>query len=64
MQPINHATISESDVVRPTLVEVDLAQLGPKESFGEMALLTGQPRSAYVEALEETHLTVPGLTLP
>ena len=39
-------------------VEVDLAQLGPKQSFGEMALLTGQPRSAYVEALEETHLTV------
>ena len=39
-------------------VEVELAQLGPKQSFGEMALLTGQPRSAYVEALEETHLTV------
>ncbi|PNV87148.1 MAG: hypothetical protein C0610_03035 [Desulfobacteraceae bacterium] len=39
-------------------VEVDLAQLGPKESFGEMALLAGQPRSAYVETLEETHLTV------
>jgi CRP-like cAMP-binding protein/rhodanese-related sulfurtransferase len=39
-------------------VEVDLAQLGPKQSFGEMALMTGQPRSAYVEALEETHLTV------
>ena len=39
-------------------VEVDLAQLGPKESFGEMSLLTGQPRSAYVETLEETHLIV------
>lgn len=39
-------------------VEVDLAQLGPKESFGEMSLLTGQPRSAYVETLEETHLTI------
>jgi CRP-like cAMP-binding protein/rhodanese-related sulfurtransferase len=39
-------------------VEVELAQLGPKESFGEMSLLTGQPRSAYVETLEETHLTV------
>jgi len=39
-------------------VEVDLAQLGPKESFGEMSLLTGQPRSAYVETLEKTHLIV------
>lgn len=39
-------------------VETDLSQLGPGESFGEMALLTGKPRSAYVEAMEETHLIV------
>ena len=31
---------------------------GPGETFGEMALLTGEPRSADVEALEETHLMV------
>ena len=41
-----------------TGVEIDLAQLGPKESFGEMALLTGETRSADVETLEETYLTI------
>jgi rhodanese-related sulfurtransferase len=39
-------------------IETDLACLGPGESFGEMALLTGNPRSATVEALEETHLSI------
>jgi rhodanese-related sulfurtransferase len=39
-------------------VKTELGELGPGESFGEMALLTGEPRSGYVEALEETHLTV------
>ncbi|UCF01867.1 MAG: cyclic nucleotide-binding domain-containing protein [Deltaproteobacteria bacterium] len=39
-------------------VETNLAQLGPKDSFGEMALLTGEPRSADVETLEETYLTI------
>lgn len=39
-------------------VEMDLAFPGPGESFGEMALLTGEPRSADVEVLEETHLLV------
>ncbi len=33
-------------------VEVILATIGPGESFGEMALLTGEPRSASVETLE------------
>ena len=33
-------------------VEVTLNTLGPGESFGEMALLTGEPRSASVKTLE------------
>ncbi len=39
-------------------VETDLSQLGPGDSFGEMALLTGKARSAHVEAVDETHLLV------
>jgi CRP-like cAMP-binding protein/rhodanese-related sulfurtransferase len=39
-------------------IKTDLAELGPGESFGELALLTGEPRGGYVETLEETHLTV------
>ncbi|MBN1105984.1 MAG: cyclic nucleotide-binding domain-containing protein [Deltaproteobacteria bacterium] len=38
-------------------VETTLSHLGPGQSFGEMALLTGEPRSANVETLEETRLT-------
>jgi rhodanese-related sulfurtransferase len=37
-------------------VETTLSELGPGQSFGEVALLTGEPRSANVETLEETHL--------
>jgi rhodanese-related sulfurtransferase len=39
-------------------METDLSILGPGDSFGEMALLTGESRSANVEALEETRLVV------
>jgi CRP-like cAMP-binding protein len=39
-------------------IEIDLSELGPGESFGEMALLTGEPRSACVETLEVTRLRV------
>jgi len=39
-------------------VETELSRLGPGDSFGEIALLTGKPRSANVETLEETHLDV------
>jgi CRP-like cAMP-binding protein/rhodanese-related sulfurtransferase len=39
-------------------MEIDLSFPGPGEAFGEMALLTGEPRSADVEVLEETHLLV------
>jgi len=38
--------------------ETEFKEMGPGQGFGEMALLTGQPRSATVEALEETRLTV------
>lgn len=39
-------------------VETDLAELGPGDSFGELALLTGTPRSASAETVEETVLNV------
>jgi signal transduction histidine kinase len=39
-------------------LETELRKLGPNDSFGEMALLTGEPRSASVETLENTHLLV------
>lgn len=39
-------------------VETELSQLGQGHSFGEMALFTGEERSANVEALEETELAV------
>ena len=35
-------------------VEYTIAELGPGEAFGEMALLTGEPRSANVKAVGET----------
>ncbi len=35
---------------------VDLARLGPGQAIGEMALVTGQPRSASVRAVEDTQL--------
>ena len=38
--------------------ETELSVLGHGESFGEMALVTGEARSANVEAMEETHLMV------
>lgn len=34
--------------------ELDIDQKGPGDVFGEMAVLDGQPRSASVEALDET----------
>ena len=37
---------------------MDLSIKGPGETFGEMALLTGESRTADVEALQETHLMV------
>ena len=39
-------------------VDLTLSELGSGKSFGEMALLTGEPRSANVETLEETRLMV------
>ncbi len=37
-------------------IRTDLTQLGPGAYFGEVALVTGQPRSASVEALEDAKL--------
>jgi CRP/FNR family transcriptional regulator, cyclic AMP receptor protein len=39
-------------------VEIDLSIQGPGDTFGGMALLTGEPISADVEVLEETHLMI------
>jgi rhodanese-related sulfurtransferase len=39
-------------------IETDLNWLESGDSFGEMALLTSEPRSACVETLEETHLFI------
>ncbi len=39
-------------------VEITLSELGPGQSFGEVALLTGEARSASVESLEETQALV------
>jgi rhodanese-related sulfurtransferase len=38
-------------------IETELAVLGPGDSFGEMALLTGAPRAANVLVLEDAELT-------
>ena len=38
--------------------EIDLSIQGPGDTFGEMELLTGEPMSADVEVLEETHLMI------
>jgi len=45
-------------VVHESGVERELSNLGPGDSFGEVALLTGETRTASVEALTETHLMV------
>ncbi|MGA2939296.1 MAG: cyclic nucleotide-binding domain-containing protein [Syntrophobacteraceae bacterium] len=39
-------------------VEIDLSIQGPGDTFGEMALLTGESMSADVEVLEEAHLMI------
>jgi len=43
---------------RRTGETTELAILGPGDSVGEIALLTGEERSAYLETMEETHLLV------
>jgi putative oxidoreductase len=37
-------------------IRTDLTELGPGSYFGEVALVTGQPRSASVEAIEDSRL--------
>ena len=36
----------------------EVAQLGPGESFGELALITGELRFGHVETLEETRIII------
>ncbi len=37
-------------------IRTHLTELGPGDYFGEVALVTGQPRTASVESMEESHL--------
>jgi len=37
-------------------IRTDLTELGPGDYFGEVALVTGQPRTASVEAVQDSHL--------
>ena len=39
-------------------IETDLSFLNPGNSFGEISLLTDEPRSTDIESVEETHLFV------
>ncbi|MGQ9921614.1 MAG: cyclic nucleotide-binding domain-containing protein, partial [Desulfobacca sp.] len=41
----------------PEGIRTDLTELGPGAYFGELAIVTGQPRTASVEAAEDTVLT-------
>ena len=43
---------------RKTGVKIELSILGPGDCIGEMSLLTGRRRSAYLKTMEETHLLV------
>ena len=61
--PVIASTSSVQDPVRifrknEEGMKLDISIKGPGETFGEMALLTGEPRSADAETLEETHLMV------
>jgi small-conductance mechanosensitive channel/CRP-like cAMP-binding protein len=47
-------------VERPGEPPLEVARLGPRSFFGEMALLTGEPRSATVRAVKECELLVVG----
>lgn len=59
--PPNHFYIVRSGrlrVFRETAdgIRTDLTELGAGDYFGEVALVTGQPRTASVEAVEDSHL--------
>ncbi|MDI6853455.1 MAG: cyclic nucleotide-binding domain-containing protein [Deltaproteobacteria bacterium] len=60
-EPPNHFYVIKSGrlrVFRETAdgIRTDLTELGPGDYFGEVALVTGQPRTASVEAVEDSHL--------
>jgi CRP-like cAMP-binding protein len=51
---------SKSSVARSDPPRLPLAVLGAREAFGEMAVLDTTPRSATVEALEDTEFLAVG----
>ncbi len=60
-EPPNHFYVIKSgrlQVFRETAdgIRTDLTELGPGDYFGEVALVTGQPRTASVEAVEDSYL--------
>jgi putative oxidoreductase len=60
-EPPNHFYVIKSGrlrVFRETAdgIRTDLTELGPGDYFGEVALVTGQARTASVEAVEDSHL--------
>ncbi len=60
-EPPNHFYVVKSGklrVFRETAdgIRTDLTELGPGDYFGEVALVTGQARTASVEAVEDSHL--------
>lgn len=61
-QEADTAYLIDSGKVRVYLEQegkiVDLAELGPDEIFGETALFSGAQYGAFVEAIEETEVTL------
>ena len=53
-QPGNSFFVIASGDVSVRVNDIEVAKLGPRDYFGEMSLMTGQPRNATVTALVET----------
>jgi len=60
-EPPNYFYVVKSGKLRvfretPDGIRTELTELGPGDYFGEVALVTGQARTASVEAVEDSHL--------